>query len=172
MFVRGVIIPFMQETYSKILVFNCTTVYHNKMIYKTLRDPGIEPYPSGIRPFDVEGGYTSNSHDWVPNELINENLKENARVSFQKLGNVAEQWSLCRRTSPNRRQSLTRSSYATVLANYRRLLGPLERIKGAERSIEMVFLLCTFLSFLSFHFYFYQTLEQQTIGKFFPTHGT
>ena len=82
---EAIIVPFMKRTKSKVLVFDCTTVYHNPTIYALLRDEGIEPYPSGGRPFDVEGGYPPNSHDCMPNELINDKLKENARVSFQKL---------------------------------------------------------------------------------------
>ena len=58
---------------------------HNDTIYKELRDNGIEPYPSGGRPFDVEGGYQPNSHDCMPCELINDHLKENARKAFEKL---------------------------------------------------------------------------------------
>lgn len=44
----------------------------------------IEHYPSGGCPFDVEGEYPRNSHDCMPNELIDDKLKENARVAFLK----------------------------------------------------------------------------------------
>ena len=64
---------------------DCTTVYHNPTIYEELRDNGIQPYPSGGRPFDVEGGYPPNSHDCMPNELINDRLKANARNVFENL---------------------------------------------------------------------------------------
>ena len=80
-----------KKTKSKVLVMDCTTVYHNTKIYQTLEDAGIKAYPSGGRPFDVKGGYPPNSHDCMPNELINDKLKEHSRVAFQKLRK-------CRRT--------------------------------------------------------------------------
>ena len=66
------------------MVFDCITVYHSSTIYDALKDAVIEPYPSVGRPFDVEGGYQPSSHD-MPIEFINDKLKENARVAFQKL---------------------------------------------------------------------------------------
>ena len=64
---------------------DCTTVYHNNAIYEELRENGIEPYPSGGRPFDVEGGYPPDSHDCMPCEMINDRLKENAQKTFERL---------------------------------------------------------------------------------------
>ena len=32
-------------------------VHHNETIYEELRENGIEPHPSGGRPFDAEAGY-------------------------------------------------------------------------------------------------------------------
>ena len=62
-----------------------STVHHTEIIYEELRENGIEPYPSGGRPFDAEGGYPPKSHDCMPCELINDRLKENARKSFERL---------------------------------------------------------------------------------------
>ena len=63
-----------------------STVNHNETIYEDARENGIEPYPTGGRPFDVEGGYPPKSHDdCMPCELINDRLKENARRAFERL---------------------------------------------------------------------------------------
>ena len=83
--VRDVVIPFMKSSGSQKKIMDCTTVYHNETIYKELRDNDIEPYPSGGRSFDVDGGYPPNSHDCMPCELINDHLKENSRKAFEKL---------------------------------------------------------------------------------------
>ena len=82
---RDVIIPFMKESRSKKLVIDCTTVYHNKRIYDLLKENKIKPYPSAGVPFRTPNGYPPNSHDMMPNELINDRLKENARLAFDKL---------------------------------------------------------------------------------------
>lgn len=82
---KSVLIPFMKKTRSKKVIFDCTTVYHNSRVYSLLRENGIEPYPSAGMPFRTEGGYPPNSHDCMPNELINDRLKENVRKAFDKL---------------------------------------------------------------------------------------
>ena len=64
---------------------DCTAAYRNDTIYAVLKENGIEPYPSGGRPFDVEGGYPPNSHDCMPCELINDRLRENARKAFDRV---------------------------------------------------------------------------------------
>ena len=83
--VRDVIIPFMKRTRSRTIIMDCTTVYHNETIYEELRENGIEPYPSGGRPFDVEGGYPPNSHDCMSCELTNDRVKKNAQKAFERL---------------------------------------------------------------------------------------
>ena len=80
----------MKKMKSKVLVFDCITVYHSSTIYDALKDAAIEPYPSVGRPFDVEGGYQPSSHD-MPNEFIKDNLKENARVAFRNREKLVEQ---------------------------------------------------------------------------------
>ena len=75
----------MKKTKSKKLVFDCITVYHNTKVSDELKQNGIDVHPSGGSSFGVKGGYPPNSHDCMPNELINDRLKENARKEFDKL---------------------------------------------------------------------------------------
>ena len=60
---EGMLIPFMQETGSTKLTFDCTNVYHNDKIYDVLEEAGIDVSPSAGRPHNVEGGYPPNTHD-------------------------------------------------------------------------------------------------------------
>ena len=39
----------------------------------------------GYKSFHIEDGYSPNSHDCMPNELINYRLKENVRLEFAKV---------------------------------------------------------------------------------------
>ena len=104
----------MKKTKSKVLVFDCITVYHSSTIYDALKDAAIEPYPSVGRPFDVEGGYQPSSHD-MPNEFINDKLKENARVAFQKLRKTRGTMKSLQTVIKSEAKNLTFSSFVTAL---------------------------------------------------------
>ena len=66
-------------------VFRCLFRKLSNTLICELQDNETETSPSGRRPFDVKGGHPRNSHDCMPNELINHRLKENARKAFENL---------------------------------------------------------------------------------------
>jgi hypothetical protein len=82
---QEMVIPFMQETKSQQIIFDCTTVYHNEDVYQLFRDAGIDVYPSAGHTFRVAGGYPPNSHETMPNEQIHDCFKEVLRKKFNAL---------------------------------------------------------------------------------------
>ena len=55
--VRTVVIPFMKETSSKIVVMDTTRNNHNDIVYEVFKDAGIKVYPSA--------GYNSGKKTWL-----------------------------------------------------------------------------------------------------------
>ncbi len=82
--VDEMIIPFMERTESKLIVYDCTLVYHNNRVYARFAEKGIEVMPSAGRCWEVEGGYSPNSHETMPNESINSDYKDLLYKAFLK----------------------------------------------------------------------------------------
>jgi hypothetical protein len=70
------VIPFMKETRSKILIFDCTNAYHNDEVYELFGQRKLKDYPSAGYGHNVKDGYPPNSHETMPNEQMHNDLKE------------------------------------------------------------------------------------------------
>ena len=76
------IIPFMKNTNSTEVIFDCTNVYHNKDVYELFESEGIDVYPSSGYGHNVKGGYPPNSHETMPNEQMHNDLKQDVYKKF------------------------------------------------------------------------------------------
>jgi C4-dicarboxylate-specific signal transduction histidine kinase len=74
--------PFLKRTQSKLLIFECTSVYHNDEVYDLLRSSGIESFLSAGFTHRVKGLYPPNTHDYMPCELVNDRFKQMVRKNF------------------------------------------------------------------------------------------
>jgi hypothetical protein len=70
------VIPFMKETRSKVLFFDCPNVYHNDGVDKLFEEHRLEVYLSSGCGHGIEDGYPPNSHETMPNEQMHNDLKE------------------------------------------------------------------------------------------------
>ena len=121
------------------------TVHHNETIYKALRENGIEPYPSGGRPFDVEGGYPPKSHDCMSCELINDRLKENARRAFERLRKSRRNMKSLQTQVAKEARKIEIEFIRDRIACLPMILMTIEANEGGRTNYRVPVLLCTFL---------------------------
>ena len=79
---KEMIFPFMEKTDSKLLIFDCTNVYHNVSVCHLFESNGIEVYGSAGLGRNENGGYPPNSHETMPNETMHAELKERIFKKF------------------------------------------------------------------------------------------
>ena len=82
---KKVVVPFMKETNSKIVVMDCTRNNHNDTVRKVFEDAGIYVYPSAGYTDGVKNGYPPNSHDCMPNETFHSVFKNQIYSEFRSL---------------------------------------------------------------------------------------
>jgi len=69
------IIPFMQKCGCRDLRVDCLRHFQNPGVTEMFARNGMQVHPSAGEPYDVEGGYPPNGHEFIPYEVVHGEVK-------------------------------------------------------------------------------------------------
>ena len=95
---KETIIPFMKKCECADLRVDCLRHFQNARVTALFESHSMKVYPSAGEPYNVEGGYPPNGHEFMPNEGVHGQVKN-------ELGKLVASIPLQKR-SPNRIYSL------------------------------------------------------------------
>ncbi len=124
------IIPFMKETGSTELRFDCTDVYHNQAVYNVLLEAGIKPYPSAGKNHKVHGGYPPNSHETMPCESVHNLLKEKLFKKYAGVMRSRRNQNTLHNLLLKTAKTIPRKAVADVIANQTNVIDAIIAEKG------------------------------------------